>query len=134
MAHVLFLLLPALIPSWRFFKTVEPSPRLEWMINKGTWREYRPRPFSVSGWQMARRLIWNPQWNDALYMVSLAERLTVAPDDQTLNEIWNRLGRDLAGQGVKPADHVRFRLVFVSRAAPEVTYFSEMMLFSEIAS
>ena len=134
MAHVLSLLLPALIPSWRFFKTVEPSPRLEWMINKGTWREYRPRPFSVSGWQMTRRLIWNPQWNDALYMVSLAERLTLAPDDQTLNEIWNRLGRDLAGQGVKPADQVQFRLVFVSRAAPEVTYLSEMMLFSEIAS
>lgn len=83
---------------------------------------------------MARRLIWNPQWNDTLYMVSLGERLTIAPDDQTLNEIWNRLGRDLAGQGVKPEDQVRFRLVFVSRAAPEVTYLSELRLLSEITS
>ncbi|MCK0122619.1 hypothetical protein MWU61_18860 [Loktanella sp. F6476L] len=83
---------------------------------------------------MARRLIWNPQWNDALYMVSLAERLTLAPDHETLNEIWNRLGRDLAGQGVQAADRVQFRLVFVSRAAPEVTYLSEMRLLSEITS
>jgi hypothetical protein len=48
MLQTLKLLLPALIPSWRFFDTIAPSPRIEFTLLKtaqdasGAWREFRP--------------------------------------------------------------------------------------------
>jgi hypothetical protein len=136
MAHVLSLLLPALIPSWRFFKAVEPSPRVQWAVDAGTWQDYRPRPDRISVWRIVRRLVWNPDWNETLYMVSLAERLTLAPDDQTLTEIWARLGRDIGGLDVGADPKVQFRLVFVSRntsgLTSEVTFLSAIRPLYEI--
>ena len=49
MLHGLKLLLPALIPSWRFFDTIAPSPRIEYALlhdphAAAAWREFRPRP------------------------------------------------------------------------------------------
>lgn len=136
MAHVLSLLIPALIPSWRFFKAVEPSPRVQWCVGNGAWRDFRPRPASLSAWVILRRLVWNPHWNDTLYMVSLAERLTLAPDPATMAEIWVRLGREIRGAGVGPAAIVRFRLVFVSISdgitTSDITYQSARRPLNEI--
>jgi hypothetical protein len=102
MLKTISLILPVLIPSWRFFKAVEPSPRVQWAADGGAWHDYRPRPERIALARIVRRLVWNPDWNEALYMVSLAERLTLAPDDQTLTEIWIRLGRDICDQGTAP--------------------------------
>lgn len=82
------LLLPALVPSWRFFDRVTASPRLEyrWVGADGAqdvasepsvqaWLPFRPRPAQRGGLAMLVSLFWNPQWNEDLFLVSLCERL-----------------------------------------------------------
>ena len=54
MLKTLALLLPALIPSWRFFDTITLPPRIEYSLLKTTgelsnrWQEFRPRPSHLS--------------------------------------------------------------------------------------
>ena len=124
------LLLPGLIPSWQFFKTVEPSPRVQWRLlsddGSGDWRDYQPRPQSLSVQAILRRLFWNPDWNDALFVVSLSERLMDHPTPHSLREIQRRLEGEVAQ--VPSADRLQFQLVFVSRDGgeliQEITYLS----------
>lgn len=119
----LTLLLPALIPSWRFFDYIAPSPRIQYLLLDAQgqpvteWQAFRPRPMRVSTLQMLGRLFWNPQWNETLFMVSCAERImehhTPHSEDQILARIaadW-RSGHLLDGDAVA----VQFRLVFVHR-------------------
>lgn len=131
--RLLMLLLPGLIPSWRFFQTIEPSPRVQWRVlddaadDPNTWREYHPRPQHLSPARMLRRLVWNPNWNDALYLVSLSERLMEAPTRHSVSEIQRRVER--AYPTDTPQPYLQFRLVFVRRKgteiSAEVTYVSE---------
>ena len=70
MLRTLKLLLPALVPSWRFFDTIAPSPRIEYALLRNAeeppssddWREFRPRPARQSAIRMLGRLLWNPVW------------------------------------------------------------------------
>lgn len=117
------LLLPALIPSWNFFDVIAPAPRVEYALlaspgdTSGTWREFRPRPEQVSLATLLTRLVWNPRWNQTLFVMSCAERLA---EDRTPAhseaELFKRIAADIA---VEPQDPTRpwlcFRLVFVSR-------------------
>ena len=114
MMHLLGLLLPALIPSWRFFKSVEPSPRVQWAAEDGVWHAFRPRPAHVSVAQMMGLLFWNPDWNDYLYVVSLAERMVVAPSDHSEAEIYRRVQAEAMRCGVTDG-RVQYRLIFLSR-------------------
>lgn len=121
------LLLPALVPSWNFFDVIAPSPRVEYARLRsigdasGDWREFRPRPTRVSVATMARRLLWNPRWNESLFLVSCAERLTTEPTAHSEDEIFKRIAADQAGE---PDDPERpwlcFRLTFVSREADAI--------------
>lgn len=111
------LLLPALVPSWRFFETVQPSPRVEWRVEGGDWRAFRPRPAHVPVWRMALRLFWNPDWNEALYAVSLAERLVAEPTAHAEAEMFRLIARQGSGR-------VTFRLVFVTREGRAVLFHS----------
>lgn len=129
MRDILTLLLPGLIPSWAFFKAVEPSPRVQWRlippsnIAQGQWQEVRPRPQRVSVGQMVLRLFWNPQWNKALYLVSLAERLADEPTAHSLDEIHRLLAADLdATGGGAERVHLQFRLVFTHRKDTELVH------------
>ncbi len=109
----LSLLLPTIFPSWRFFKTVGPSPRIEYRLigkgQKGDWHESHPLPEHVSFLRMLRRMVWNPARNTQLYMVSLAERLVSGIHEHSEAElnrlIWERIG--------KQAAKMQFRLVFL---------------------
>jgi len=85
------LLLPALTPSWRFFDSVGPSPRIEYCTPEG-WREFRPRPEVVTWRQMLARLFWNPERNESLFLTSCAERLLESPNPHSVGEIEARLG------------------------------------------
>ena len=120
MLRLLSLLLPALIPSWRFFKTVAPSPRIEYRLigpdGAGGWQEDRPRPAHLSLRQILSRLLWNPDWNEQLFLVSCSERLIEAPSQHSLDEINRRVAR-LLPPG--PED-LQFRLVFWSREGGQI--------------
>lgn len=118
MLHLLSLLLPALIPSWRFFKSVDPSPRIEYALMTALteaplWQEFRPRPPRLGLLQMAARLFWNPRWNEELFMVACAERLMVNPTHHSHLELLSRIAAEVTSTG-GPA-YLQFRLIFVER-------------------
>ncbi|MQQ08989.1 hypothetical protein GFB49_11035 [Epibacterium sp. SM1979] len=115
MLRVISLLLPALIPSWRFFKSVAPSPRVEYRVIGGAhaqdWQEDRPRPATISVATLVRRMVWNPAWNEQLFLVSCAERMIEEPSPHSLNEILIRVARLLEAQ----EGLLQIRLVFIAR-------------------
>ena len=119
----LALLVPALIPSWNFFDVIAPSPRIEFARlaspdEAPAWREFRPRPQHISWPEMARRLFWNPRWNETLFMVSCAERLVDHPTAHSEDEIFRRIAADLAAAAGPP--WLAVRLVFLSRESDAV--------------
>lgn len=117
------LLLPALIPSWRFFDVIAPSPRIEFALLESEqdtadhWREFRPRPEKLSFITMLRRLFWNPDWNESLFLVSCAERIAEHPTEHSQQEILARIRNDLTEN---TAPYLQFRLVFISRHDAEL--------------
>ena len=117
MVRTLTLLLPALIPSWRFFDAIAPSPRIEFaLLNTADetpvgWQEFRPRPRHLSPGGMLKNLFWNPHWNESLFLVSCAERLLDNPTGHSEREILKRIR---AGLPVN-APFLQFRLVSLSR-------------------
>lgn len=119
MLRILALILPVLIPSWRFFRAVDPSPRVQWLAEDGAWHELRPRPRRVGPGTMLRRLLWNPWWNDTLFVVSCAERLEQGPDPIALREI----ARRVPGGGDR-----QFRIIFLHDDGASVT--EEVILVS----
>ena len=96
-------------------------------VVKKDWQEFRPRPQTVPLLETLKRLFWNPEWNESLYLVSLSERLTLEPTDHSEREIKALLAQHLAE--VQPGfDQLQFRLVFVRREVgklvEEVTHLS----------
>ena len=135
------LLLPAILPSWRFFDAVSASPRVDYALlanpddPAGQWREFRPRPAVLRPGTMLRRLLWNPQWNESLFLVSLSERLMSAPTDaaaqHSQRELLLRVARDLDRHGgCDRGDHLQIRLRFVSRAGPADQVASDIVFLS----
>lgn len=136
MWKTVLLILPVLLPSWRFFKTIEPSPRVQWALFSARgdtsehWHEFRPRPAYLSPFQMFRRLFWNPAWNESLFLVSCAERLQEQPTDHSINEIRQRVLREIAQLPIKSAGMLlQFRLVFVHRDGARLT--KEILFLSD---
>lgn len=129
------LLIPALIPSWRFFRTVEASPRVQWTLtaqdeHPTDWQEFRPRRNRRSIAEAITQLVWNPRWNENLFLVSCAERIEVAPEPHAIAEIQRRVLADLLRLGSAEHGQVfQFRLVFVDwmdgARREQVTFLSE---------
>lgn len=136
------LLLPALIPSWNFFDVIAPSPRVEYALTAdrdtapSDWRAFRPKPERVSVPAMLGRLVWNPRWNQTLFVVACAERLVADPTDHSQDEIFRRIAADLDGE-VDGGAWLSFRLVFVNREGEglqsEVLYQSAPRRLADIA-
>jgi len=57
----------------------------------GPWQEFRPRPKKVSLLRMFKRMFWNPNWNESLFLVSCSERLLDYPTKHSEDEILNRI-------------------------------------------
>lgn len=130
--------LPVMFPSWQFFKTVEPSPRVQWALlsdSEGAvpeWNEFRPHPLTVTPFQMVLRLFWNPYRNDTLFVVSCAERIQQFPDPHSINEIRRRILADLQKLPFDTPDKLlQFRLVFVHRGEAGLEH--EVVFISDIA-
>jgi len=121
MLRTLHLLLPALIPSWRFFDVIAPSPRIEFRLLHDAetpaddWREFRPRPARLSFVHMLTRLIWNPAWNESLFLVSCAERLLDEPTEHSRLEIQRRIAVDVAHATPDAPPFLQFRLILIAR-------------------
>ncbi len=123
MLQTLKLLLPALVPSWRFFDTIAPSPRIEFTLLQTVqgapdcWQEFRPRPEQLSILSMLKRMFWNPRWNESLFLVSCAERLMENPAEHSNQEILNRIKAELERSSIDvlTTPYLQFRLVFWSR-------------------
>ncbi len=128
MLRLVLLYLPVLFPSWRFFQEVGPSPRVEYRVDGGDWREATGRPGRMGPGAMLRRLFWNPDWNETLFLVSCAERLVEEPTQHSMDEIHARIARRIGGAGV-----LEFRLVFHVRGGAMVKYQSAPVTFGERA-
>lgn len=128
MLQTLKLLLPALVPSWRFFDTIAPSPRIEFALLKtaqsvaNSWQEFRPRPAHLPIHSMLKRMLWNPRWNETLFLVSCAERLMANPTEHSQQEILNRIQADLEHNSIDVLDtpYLQYRLVFVHRSGTQI--------------
>lgn len=122
--HSLNLLLPALIPSWRFFDEIAPSPRIEYALLNAeqsavqTWQEFHPIPARLSAGDILKNMVYNARWNERLYLVSCAERLMKNGSERCQSEIFERiqtvLKRERAGSTGTP--YLQFRLVFITRS------------------
>lgn len=131
MLQTLKLLLPALIPSWRFFDTIAPSPRIEFVLLKTKeqievdssthWQEFRPRPAHLPVTHMLKRMLWNPRWNESLFLVSCSERLMDEQSERknahSRQEIFSRIKAEIERTEVNitQTPYLQFRLVFVLR-------------------
>lgn len=128
MLRPLALLLPALIPSWRFFDVIAPSPRIEFATlaspdSAAVWQAFRPRPARVALSTMLVRLFWNPRWNESLFLVSCAERLVDQPTQHSQDEIFQRIASDLRDRlegDPEAAPWLTFRLVFLQRQGVQI--------------
>lgn len=135
------LLLPAIIPSWRFFDVVTGSPRLDYAVlpapegKAEAWQEFRPRAPELTVAEMLRRMLWNPQWNETLFLVSLSERLMRAETAETSThserELLLRVARHLDREGVADRSaHLQIRLRLVRREGPDDRIGSEIVYLS----
>jgi len=115
------LLLPAIIPSWRFFDTIAPSPRIEYSISADNWLSFCPSPQSLSLPHSVKRLFWNVEWNDYLFMISCAERLMQNQTKHSEQEIVNRIRKYHPS-----AKNIQFRLRFLTRDENHITYISDI--------
>ena len=75
------LLLPIIFPSWRFFSSIGPSPRIEvgFGVDKNSelreWLSFRPLPKRINFTLGIQQLFHNPLWNERLYINTCAEHL-----------------------------------------------------------
>ena len=116
------LLLPTLFPSWRFFDQIGPSPRIEVCAKGGEWRAFEDLPVSLGLWQIFFRLFHSPVWNEHLYRVSTAIRLSVEPDDHALSELSRLIYRGWPGES---GDRYRFRICYLARDDGRIGKFVE---------
>jgi len=146
MLHLINLLLPALIPSWNFFDVIVPSPRIQYAFLDSKhgavdkWLEFRPRPTHVSFFEMLKRMVWNPYWNESLFLMSCAERLLEYPTKHSETEIYKRLIFELdsntINSKIKDKKYIQFRLVLIRREGDklkeEISYVSTSQRFEKM--
>jgi hypothetical protein len=94
---MLKLLLPILFPSWRFFSSIGPSPRIEvgFAADKNStpqeWLQFRPLPKRINFTLGLQQLFHNPSWNERLYINTCAEHLFESYSEFREREIGQRL-------------------------------------------
>ncbi len=123
MIRAFSLLLPVLMPSWRFFALVAPSPRIEYAFIHGAegeaenWQAFRPIPNKIGFLETLERLVANSHWNDSLFLTSCAERYLQDGSRRHYDYIVRRLRDDLGATRTSrlTESHFQFRLVLVYR-------------------
>lgn len=128
-------LLPAVIPSWRFFDQIGPAPHIEWSVaprltpgpaeeDIERWSPWQPvdsPPAHVTMLIAFARLFWNPRRNESLFIASCAERLLDDPTPARADLLWTRVAdivrrtRSSGGPAETVARALRVRIVEVTR-------------------
>lgn len=94
---MLKLILPILFPSWRFFSSIGPSPRIEvgFAADKTStpqeWLPFRPLSKRINITLGIQKLFHNPLWNERLYINTWAEHLFESYSEFREREIGQRL-------------------------------------------
>ena len=125
------LIVPVLVPSWRFFDVIGPSPRIEYQIADGPWVPLRPKPARIALQRHVLRLFHNPHGNRSLFLTACAERVLEQPTDHGAKQILRAIAQD-----ADPADgdaEVRFRLLLATRHTPHDVSSAVAALSSPIA-
>lgn len=127
---MLRLLLPVLFPSWRFFSSIGPSPRIYIaFLDKvdqipTEWIEFRPLPEFISVKKGLWRLVHNPQWNETLFVNTCAEHLFEAHSRMREQEIMWRILRAIHSGEINhtaEAKFVTYRICALIREGATVT-------------
>ena len=120
--RVFWLVLPVVVPSWRFFDVIAPSPRIEFAWSEAPdtppalWREFRPLPSSLTRSQHLRRLWWDPQGNESLYLLSCADKVWADHSAFAIVEIRHRLWRAVAqGEIAREGRYLSYRIRTIER-------------------
>lgn len=116
-------ILPALIPSWRFFDFIRPSPRIEIALSSRPdekapiWTELRPRPPRLSIRQTLARLLWNPHWNELLYLTTCTEQFLDHQSDEQKLRLLDRITELVRNDRALARGHdfLRLRLIVMRR-------------------
>lgn len=136
------LLLPALIPSWNFFDTISPSPRIEYSLlssedeKTSSWIEFRPRSVQFSFKETLKNMVCSPKVNETLFLVSCAEKIIEKYTPHSEKEILKRIEKELLQRnGHKDKTFLQFRLLFIHRQGinlkSEVLFISQLHKLSE---
>ncbi len=145
---MLKLLLPVVFPSWRFFSSIGPSPRIHIAFlqdetdepDVDDWQEFRPRPAKVSLKNGLWRLLHNPEWNETLYINTCAERLFEGYSEMREREIMRRIlvaidSGEIKVDATKP--YIIYRISAVMRegqvTTQQVTFVATPVLLSELS-
>lgn len=114
-------LLPIIFPSWRFFSSIGPSPRIEvgFVADKHSepqaWLPFRALPQSINFPLGLQRLFHNPLWNERLYINTCAEHLFEGYSEFREREIGQRLLAAVLHKEIVVDDEFQY-LVFRIRA------------------
>ena len=131
--RVLRLVLPVLVPSWRFFDSIGPSPRLEYQWRAPdapedpaqAWTPWVLTPARVGVGTMFARLLFNAARNEALYLLACCERLVDDASHHAEQEIAARLAAHLKNERL--AAHLREERL----AAPGLVRFRIVEVYPE---
>ncbi len=121
---MLKLFLPIFFPSWRFFSSIGPSPRIQYafLADIGevpeVWQSFLAQKPRVTFFQGIGRLFHNPGWNESLYMNTCAEHFFEIHSEFREQEIMRRLLRRISQgsiQAPESAEYLVFRINAVIR-------------------
>jgi hypothetical protein len=139
------LLLPILFPSWRFFSSIGPSPRIEvgFVVDKNSepqeWLPFRPLPKRINFTLALQQLFHNPLWNERLYINTCAEHLFESYSEFHEREIGQRLVAAVLNKEIVVDGECQY-LVFRIRAleseagqvSGEVVFISKPFAFRDV--
>ncbi len=88
------------------------------------WQPFRPRPARLRVAQLLLRLVWNPAWNETLYVMRCAERVLEGDADFPLLELERRMRGELCVAAEMPATAWMFemQILAASGEGPRVIY------------
>lgn len=128
------LFLPILFPSWRFFSSIGPSPRISYAFlnneddEPGFWHEFRPAPDKIPLKKLLFNLFHNPQWSETLYINTCAERLFEGYSAIREQEIMQRIMMALVDEIATNSD-ARYLVYRISAVVRDVKAVKQQVTF-----